>query len=80
MAIVDYSSTGATYQGLWAHLQQPLAATTGIYRSNSTVSDLRTVRAQEGQKNLQKRKATAKTNSNTGNLIRNSITNQGNKK
>jgi hypothetical protein len=63
-AIVDYSSTGATYQGLWAHLQQPLATTTGIYASYPTVTNLRTVRAQEGQENnLQERKATTKHNS-----------------
>ena len=37
-AIVDFSSTGATYQGLWAHLQQPLATTTGNYNSKHTVS------------------------------------------
>ena len=38
-AIVDYSSTGATYLGLWAHLQQPLATATGIYESRTTVSN-----------------------------------------
>jgi hypothetical protein len=30
---VDTSLTSATYQGLWAHLQQPLATTAGIYNS-----------------------------------------------
>ena len=72
MAIVDYSSTGATHLGLWAHLQQPLATTTGIYRLQKqqysvqyTVSNLRTVRAQEGQKNLQEQKATTKAKSKT---------------
>ena len=32
-AIVDYSSNGATYLGLWAHLQQPLATTAGLNNS-----------------------------------------------
>ncbi len=52
VAIVDYSSTGATYLGLWAHLQQPLATTTGIYSSYTTVSKLRTVRSTRRTKNL----------------------------
>ena len=47
-AIVDYSSTGATHLGLWAHLQQPLATTAGINNSYTTVPTLRTVRAREG--------------------------------
>ena len=53
-AIVHYSSTGATHLGLWAHLQQPLATTAGIYNSDPTVPTLRTVRALEGRRTFNK--------------------------
>ena len=55
-AIVDYSSTGATHLGLWAHLQQPLATTAGIYNSDPTVPTLRTVRALEGRRTFTREK------------------------
>ena len=67
VAIVDYSSTGATYLGLWAHLQQPLATTTGNYNSLPTVSRKKTVRAQEGQRNLRQQKGN---NENEKDLLR----------
>ncbi len=55
-AIVNYSSTGATHLGLWAHLQQPLATTAGIYNSDptATVPTLMTVRALEGRRTFNK--------------------------
>ena len=55
-AIASYSSTSVTHLGLWAHLQQPLATTAGRNNSKRTEPNIRTVRAQRRNKNLQQRK------------------------
>ncbi len=55
MAIVSYSSTGATHLGLWVHLQQPLATTAGTYNSKPVVPNLRTVRAQKDREPSQQK-------------------------
>ena len=55
-AIASYSSTSVTHLGLWAHLQQPLATTAGRNNSKRTEPNIRTVRAQRRNKNLQPRK------------------------